>query len=185
MATTHKRKRDASVSEYAQMASQPNNAQAFDTQYLHDETPEGLSLAAALTQHNAAGLHGDSNGQSATDTASAALHYSMTVPTPTEQQFLAQTASETNNDRESGTPFDLGSSTGAQQDPNAFSEFSEIEQLKDDTPTQQAQGAATQGSPTSTMPKPLVGTDEWNSLRKNNHKEGKSSPLPCTMAIYD
>jgi len=147
------------------MSPQHDSTAAFAEQYLQ-HPGEDMSLAEALAQHNAneqlvqdaAG----SNGQSATDTASAALaHYSMTVPIPTEQQFL-QSAGE-GNDRPSDSTFDLDSSN-VQDNTGGYSYTLEVPEGG-----QAATGNA--GSPTSGLPKPAVGSDEWHKVRRDNHKE--------------
>ena len=167
------------------------STQVFESQYLQHEGEGDLSLAEALAQHNAEGDHighePGTNGQSVTDTASAALHYSMTVPVSTEETFLAQTT-QGNNDRHPEPNFDLDTSTTTQGATNSYTDFTTIDQLKETPPpapvqplavTQPGQTPPTEGSPTSAN-KPNVGSDEWHKVRRDNHKEG-TSPIHITL----
>lgn len=172
----NKRKRD-STSDFSRISPSDHDAKFsadFAAQYLTHSEGE-LTLAEALAQHNAGGIEhgvhdpGASNGQSATDTASAALHYSMTVPTATEATFLAQTPGD-GVGRASSASFDLGvSSNNGPQGTNAFEEFADLDQLKDGS----AQAVA-ESSPTGdgNANKPAIGSDEWHKVRRDNHKEG-------------
>jgi len=139
-----------------------------------------MTLAEALAQHNAGNDHSShddaTNGQSVTDTASAALHYSMTVPPPTEETFLAQTTNE-QDDRPSEPNFDIETAT------NEYTNISNDQppDVQQETPSQPQPPAqitpAEDESPTSGS-KPNVGSDEWHRVRRDNHKEGKPPILP-------
>lgn len=167
----------------------------FDpSQYVHHhESDMPPHFADALVQHNAGEHslhHGDSsNGQSATDTANAALHYSMTVQDTTDDGFLQQAAVDAQ--REPSNPLNFGESTHAPQNPY---EFTHIEQLKEPTQQQEPSQQPNQQPPQQQTPsvgpdqsppvggttpnanKPAVGTDEWHKVRRDNHKEGE-----CTL----
>ena len=151
-------------------------------------------FADALVQHNAGdhGVHdhsmhdhnvhaaGPTNGQSATETANAALHYSMGVPPAHDESFL------THNDahRESSAAFNLGEPAPGPSTSESYGEFAGLEQLKDPAQPQQQQQqpppsavlGTTEGSPSATPSgnKPAVGTDEWHKVRRDNHKEGEN-----------
>lgn len=157
----------------------------FESHYVQHphESDMPAHFAESLLQHNAGdhGLHstGPGNGQSASDTATAALHYSMTVPQSTDESFMEQAAREAH--RDSSATFTLGD--GPPQDPVSYGEFPSLEQLKDPS---QPQGEApaitgTEDSPSAeTNPnKPAVGTDQWHKVRRDNHKEG-NEPTRCT-----
>ena len=170
------------IHSYGQLSPTSAATQAFDAQYIHHGGENDITLAEALAQHNAGGDHafhdaGGSNGQSATDTASAALHYSMTVPTSTEATFMAQNTNDT-PERPSDPSIDLGNATNVQQDSSTFSNEYSLDSLKDGTrqtpQQQQQQGSGGEGSPTSGSAKPTVGTEEWHKVRRDNHKEGEN-----------
>ncbi|GAB7352980.1 hypothetical protein MBLNU459_g3547t1 [Dothideomycetes sp. NU459] len=179
---SQKRKRDSMDHEGpnvpAEFRASPNDGTLdFESHYVQHphENDMPAHFAESLLQHNA-GDHGmhvpvSGNGQSASDTASAALHYSMTVPQATEESFLEQASRESH--RDSSTAFNLGD--GPQQDPNSYGDFSSLEQLKDPSqqPTEAPVVAVTEGSPSSeqTSNKPAVGTDQWHKVRRDNHKE--------------
>lgn len=164
---------------YTQMSPQHDSTAAFEAQYLQHPGEGDLSLAEALAQHNAGdqlAQDAGSNGQSATDTASAALaHYSMTVPIPTEQQFLA-TVGE-GNDRPSDTSFDLGPSNP--QDNSGAYDYSGLDTHEGTQPPAGTDGSPTSGGP----PKPTVGSDEWHKVRRDNHKEGKSTSSLTILTV--
>jgi len=179
--TSNKRKRD-SADQTGQDAPPPppEYEPAFEAQFLQHTGEGDMTLAEALAQHNAGNDHDHSshdnptNGQSVTDTASAALHFSMTVPPPTEETFLAQTANE-QEDRPSEPNFDIDSATN--EYTNIASDHPpDVQQA---TPSQPpAQTTPVESSPTSGN-KPNVGSDEWHKVRRDNHKEGMSSQTPA------
>lgn len=159
--------------------SSPNPTSQFEDQYIQIPPETEINLAEALSQHNAGdqSRHDDgNNGQSVTDTASAALqHYTMTVPTTTEANFLAQAADVVEG--ESDTAFTFQDAVNTEQDtiPHTFS----MDSLKDGS--QPAQPAS-EGSP-NRGDKPAVGSDQWHKVRRDNHKEGtlpQLSPLTTT-----
>ncbi|KAF2722132.1 hypothetical protein K431DRAFT_284333 [Polychaeton citri CBS 116435] len=111
----------------------------------------------------------EGNGPNASDTASAALaqHYTMTVPQPTEQAFLAQHG-------ESGEPRDSADRGSSGHGRSSFGEF-EGGSVKE--PQATANGSPGQHSSAllqelnSKDPKPAVGSEEWHKVRRDNHKE--------------
>ena len=106
----------------------------------HHESDMPPHFADALVQHNAGDHnihHGDpTNGQSATDTANAALHYSMTVNQSGEDAFMHEAASEAQRHREESATLNFGEPTNHQSGPSPY-EFSPLDQLKE--PTQQSE----------------------------------------------
>ncbi|KAI4785735.1 hypothetical protein E4T44_14035, partial [Aureobasidium sp. EXF-8845] len=196
----HKRKRDSldhdvghapAPNDFKEFRGSPNGQVEYETPFLSHENDMPPHFADALVQHNAGdhGVHdhslhdhnvhsqGPTNGQSASETANAALHYSMGVPQNHDESFL------THNDghRESSATFSLEAGAG-QQNPESYGEFSGLEQLKENAqPQQQQQQAPLQtsvldpgeGSPSATPSglRPAVGTDEWHKVRRDNHKE--------------
>ena len=175
----NKRKRDAF--DMASGRSAPGMAQTndqFEQHYLQtddgmDDTDGVMDFAAALAQHGADpndGSHqmdGDGTGQSASDTAAAAMaqYHTMTVPQSTEQSFMTHN----DGDKQPGMP-DLSIVNG-QPRHSSFPDFnaSAIESSPngDTSPTGAGNGSG---------PKPPVGSDEWHKVRKDNHKEGKTLP---------
>ena len=109
---------------------------------------------------------GQNMGQSASDTATAALAYhTMTVPQPTENAFMVQpTAGAEGGDQSGIVTGDQGS---AQQRTSSFGEM--------DPPTSAANGehgSPNAGDSTPGGGKPTVGSEEWHKVRRDNHKEG-------------
>jgi bHLH factor len=187
-AMQNKRKREAH--DMAGGRAAPGMAQTsneFEQHYLQtDDGMDGadgvMDFAAALAQHGADPNNtsgGDGTGQSASDTAAAAMaqYHTMTVPQSTEQSFMTG-ANE--GDKQPGS-LDQGSS-GAQHRNSSFGDF-------DTSAIQSSPNGDT--SPTSganagmSAPKPPVGSEEWHKVRKDNHKEGKpihTTPILCTQA---
>lgn len=184
-----KRKRD--VNDMPNPRAAPNIDPDFETQYLHEDAmnhhDNDMAFATALTQHNtdvgdAGELHHDHTqqhpqddmhepgGQSASDTAAAAMaqYHTMTVPQSTESAFMTQAGDQ--GERPTSSSIDHGSN-GGQHRTSSFGDF--------DMP-QNPPGANGNTSPTapghqgksSATPKPQVGTEEWHKVRKDNHKEG-------------
>ena len=89
----------------------------------------------------------------------------MNVPQPTDLSF-AQTASTNDTDRQVDSSFGM-SGEGNQNNG---------EQFHYDEPYD-GQQAPTKGAANGNSNKPAVGTDEWHKQRRDNHKEGMTSPL--------
>lgn len=152
----NKRKRD-SLDQGANRSA-PGQRPGSNSGELSDQ-----ATANFLAAHNASGGHngdmdhannsldfgslghqnGGGNQPNTSDTAAAALHYSMTVPQATELSFQSQAS--------------IGD------------DFSGLDALKTGASSVN-NAAATNESPTS-QHKPAVGTDEWHKLRRDNHKE--------------
>ena len=121
---------------------------------------------------------------SASDTAAAALsHYSMTVPQATELSFQTQGSAGSANSVPTGNDGgqQINSSYGL-SDPHSGVEHSQPHGMSDYS-IEAALKASTHGSqmpivgespphPTTPGRKPTVGSDEWNKIRRDNHKEG-------------
>ncbi|KAG8625932.1 hypothetical protein KVT40_006333 [Elsinoe batatas] len=182
MPSAVKRKRDQgdqTVPTKQPPAPEYTHASSFDPQYL--QGPTEADLAEALQQHNNKGMPpsaaNTANGQDASDTANAALHFGMSGNSQQEASFLAQTPIE---------------SAEAAPEPNF-----EIESPKPSNSTpqytiEQPKGAGPVLAPASVSPHPAVvnppsdsppnspskgdgklkvGTEEWAAVRRNNHKE--------------
>ena len=189
----NKRKRDSRDMVGGRPA--PGMAQGgneFEQHYLQtddgdmDDTDGVMDFAAALAQQSAdpndgsdqqhvagqmQGQGGDGGaGQSAIDTAAAAMaqSHTMTVPQSTEQSFMAQ-ATE-GGDRQAGST-DQGSSS-AQQRTSSFGDF-------DVSGTQSSPNGDTSPATAGVYPKPPVGSEEWHKVRKDNHKEGMLTNSGC------
>lgn len=148
--TTNKRKRSNLDTE------PPRSAPGFP-RGAANETPTDMEYGVddnAINQLSAfnnqdAQQNGGGGAANAADTATAALtHYQTGIEFPTQ---------------------------GSAGDASFLSEQNYgLDQLKD-TPGQ-AQGAASQQSPTTGTPsKPPVGSEEWHKVRRDNHKEGMLS----------
>ncbi|PNS14525.1 Transcriptional regulator CBF1 [Sphaceloma murrayae] len=177
-ATTKRKREQHDQGMAAPQAHNFSHSSSFENQYLEGPSTE-IDLAEALTQHNAGDIPQpsdslQSNGQSASDTANAALHFGLGASGTSDSNFLVQTPGD-NNDTAAEPNFELES-----PHPDTTSSFTA--QLKG-----AAQAAASVSPPvpvkndkTSTTPpaspgkdkdRAKVGTDEWQALRRNNHKE--------------
>ncbi|KAK5120130.1 hypothetical protein LTR85_006611 [Meristemomyces frigidus] len=198
MATlTSKRKRDSQDMPQLRAAPGMNmGGHEFDQQYFHtggDGMDNNMDFAAVLAQHNAdpggavedddhdaqivgqdhlqQAQGGEGAGQSASDTAAAAMaqYHTMTVPQTTEQSFMQQHSVEAPGDRQ-GSP--SADPAGAQHRTSSFGDF-DINTSKEGQNTQDGEtsptDAAAGGNPNG--PKPAVGSDEWHKVRRDNHKE--------------
>lgn len=182
-----KRKRDAGDMPHPRAAPGLGDNE-FGQQYLHtdddgmDHGDHDIQFAAALshhnasmddtidTEHNVGQEQGNNNaGQSASDTAAAAMaqYHTMTVPQSTEQSFLAQ-AAEATPDRPGSSSVDAGN-PNAQQRTSSYGDI-DFNPMKNDQGSNGADASPTGGSQGN---KPPVGTEEWHKLRRDNHKEGR------------
>ena len=174
-AMQHKRKRDAH--DMAGGRAAPSMAQTsneFEQHYLQtddgmDGTDGVMDFAAALAHHGADpndANNGDGTGQSASDTAAAAMaqYHTMTVPQSTEQSFMT---GGNEGDKQPGSIDQSGSSV--QHRNSSFGDFDTTIQSSPNGDTSPTSGANAGMS----APKPPVGSDEWHKVRKDNHKEGK------------
>ena len=132
------------------------------------------------------GLHpnGRAAAPSASDTAAAALsHYSMTVPQATELSFQTQGSSGgassgpagNDNGRQINSSYGLNDQQNSiqQSHPHGMSDYSIEAALKAGThATQMPIAGDSPPQPTTPGRKPTVGSDEWNKIRRDNHKEG-------------
>ena len=165
------------------MHQTPND---FEQHYLQtdddgmDNADGVMDFAAAFAQHGAdptdttnqqqdavqTQAQGGDGGQSASDTAAAAIaqYHTMTVPQSTEQSFMTQATD--GGDKQANSAGDQAPSS-AQQRTSSFSDF-------DVSANQASPNGET--SPTALSnpngPKPAVGTEEWHKVRRDNHKEG-------------
>jgi transcriptional regulator CBF1 len=110
--------------------------------------------------------NGGTNATNSSDTAAAALHYSMTVPQATELSFQTQ-SSGGEGDRPLGASFNI-EGHGA----HGLGDFG-LDALKGGA---QGNAGGADHSPTGTPGhKPPVGSEEWHKIRRDNHKEGSST----------
>lgn len=183
MPAATKRKRDQL--DHGASTSHPpgpdfSHSSNFEAQYLHQTNDGDMHLAEALTQHNAGDMphpnrSSESNGQSATDTANAALHYNLTNSGPQTSTFLVDPPEE-HTEQAPEPNFDLESPRPATTTSFAVDQLKEASN-KPSAPASTSPPAPT--DPTSTSPpvspatkdKLKVGSDEWQALRRNNHKE--------------
>lgn len=154
----NKRKREAG--DVPNMRSAPGmttDDNDFTQQYINEDAtnaPEAqVDFASVLNQDDSRRA-----GQSATDTASAALaqYHTMTVPQPTEQAFLNQTSD--GDERRASDAAHRNSAYGNDLD--------------------YAGQPGANGDVSPSREKPAVGTDAWHRIRRDNHKEGKLDEAP-------
>jgi len=160
--TAQKRKRDSESADDTRRLNNkrvsPNSGNDSGDQSLVNQQigdVEALQNYANLHQHqqgNPDHQNGAADHANASSTAAAALagiYPTMTIPQPTDVSFVSQ-ASE--NDRNQDSSF-MGDS---QQAENSFMDNS---QQQHQTPGR------------NSVSKPVVGSDEWHKVRKDNHKE--------------
>ena len=121
----------------------------MDAQHESNAGVESLQEYSNLQDQNIDNQNGASEHANATSTAAAALgiYPTMTIPQPTGVQFQTQ-----------------GSDGDANQDS-----FMDTSQQNDSYMDNSTAGAGGRGSGS----KPVVGSEEWHKVRKDNHKEGK------------
>lgn len=135
----------------------------------HVDVDDFSALAhATVDHHDPAAV-----ASTASSTAAAALNMYPTlhVPASTEETFASQAASE------------------AHHQDNSYSNESpgnETDGLRMVSPTSSLQNANGMSdkrySTSSSTPKPTVGSEEWHKMRKDNHKEGRSSGRDAVYA---
>lgn len=111
------------------------------------------------------------NQENASSTAAAALAGimpSLTIPQPTELSF-ASTVSGSDGERQLDSSFDLGGQDNGQ---NHHTMPYNVGGLPMAAQVQAAREASNNGGA-----KPPVGSEEWQKVRRDNHKEGE--PLPA------
>ena len=153
----------------------------------HDQqhVPQRQNQQSQEEREHGLPLNGRANIPSASDTAAAALsHYSMTVPQATELSFQTQGSAggasngPPGNDsgRQMNSSFGLGDQHNSVQHGHShgMSDYSIEVALKAGTHASQMPVGG-ESPPDSTTPgrKPTVGSDEWNKIRRDNHKEGQ------------
>lgn len=194
-----KRKRDANDIPQARVGP-GMDANQFESHYNlpeddgmgHHQNDMGF---AALASHNAdvgdsrdmqqqqqdhSDMHGHHHmgqqpGQSASDTAAAAMaqYHTMTVPQSTEQAFQDQLNNEQPGDRATSNSTDQGNMGGQPRTPS----FGDYDQSgpNDGMPPPNGAGSPTRKGANNVQGtlKPQVGTEEWHKIRRDNHKEGE------------
>jgi hypothetical protein len=149
-AVGNKRRRDSESADDVRRHNKrvsPNMNKAGDA---NQQDLEALQDYSGL-HHGNSDQNGSADHASASSTAAAALagiYPTMTIPQPTDVSFATQNSDP---DRNQDSFLD-----NSQQGGDSFMETS--------TPSGRGTGA-----------KPAVGSDEWHKVRKDNHKEGKSS----------
>lgn len=178
----NKRKREAGDLG-AQRAAPGLSDNAFD-QHTHFDIPSDHNMEF-VAQHNAdfgnpgesqqdhdqtgGSLdHGDNQGQSASDTAAAAMaqYHTMTVPQSTEQAFMTHAGD--GSDRPGSSSLDQGGAVGQR-----FPDFDMVNLKNDQNP---GNGDTSPTLNQNGNQKPSVGSEEWHKVRRDNHKEGKLHP---------
>lgn len=189
---SHATKRKRETNDLPMARNHPTMAMNdFDQHYLptHGTSIDHDDMGFALPQHNTldndhdtqhAQGHGsrrstvnDGSGASASDTAAAAMaqFHTMRVPQSTEAAFMSQVVDAAPTDRPNSASIDQGS-LDAHRRTGSF-DF-DVSGLKDASAASNGEGSPTAPSQTpGGSSKPLVGTEEWHKVRKDNHKEGK------------
>jgi hypothetical protein len=164
-----KRKRDSESADDTRRLSNkrvsPNSGNDSGDQSLVNQQIAGVEALQDYTnlhQHQQGGpdhQNGSADHANASSTAAAALagiYPTMTIPQPTDVSFATQGS---DGDRGPDSSF-MGDS---QQPGDSFMDSSQ----------QNHQG----GGRSVVAPKPVVGSDEWHKVRKDNHKEGTGNNL--------
>lgn len=153
---TNKRKRDRLDQGVGpQPHSQPSDNYA---QFLHQTADGEPNLAEVLANHNAMrGSHGANasvNGRntSASDTASAALHYSMGAPPAHDPSFLVGDDSADHTEPSGEPNFDIDAPT--RSGPGAHDPEFAVDPMKSSSTGQHNSGPTDSPNPTSTTPAP-------------------------------
>ena len=180
----NKRKRDSSGQNgLAEDPKRPGSKRASASNHAngngHDSSePSGNSFlsSSASTSNEFAALSqqlaqkaSHANHENATSTAAAALAGlmpSLTIPQPTELSF-ASTNSGSDGERQLDSSFDLGGQDNGQ---NHHSMPYNVGGLPMAAQVQAAREASNNGGS-----KPPVGSEEWQKVRRDNHKEGEPS----------
>ena len=161
-----------------------NLGQNSTVEHDSEHVPQRQTLQPQDERDHGLPPNGRANIPSASDTAAAALsHFSMTVPQATELSFQTQGsaggATSGPHGNESGSQINSSFGLGDQHNSvphghsHGMSDYSIEVALKAGThATQMPVGG--ESPPDSTTPgrKPTVGSDEWNKIRRDNHKEG-------------
>lgn len=146
----------------------------------------------ALQQATQEGNDTPADPASATSTAQAALgmYPTLHVPPSTEEQFAAQAAAEAaeHQAHENALNPELAQQQGV---PHPQGPGSPTDGMMDDQSHQQMQQAQ-QMPPNgvirfmgaSANAKPTVGSEEWHKMRKDNHKEGRSSMFGDRVVVW-
>ncbi|KAI1375901.1 hypothetical protein F4677DRAFT_421193 [Hypoxylon crocopeplum] len=155
------------VAPTAAMSSTP------DAAYVESAVEAAQAAAQAATnadftalQQAAADHHDSSDHANASSTAAAALgsmYPTIHVPQPTEETFIAHTSGEDHHHQ--GSPFghnDMMHDGLADPSTNSLGQ-----PLQNGVRATQPSYAATPGATS----KPVVGSEEWHKMRKDNHKE--------------
>ncbi len=129
----------------------------------------------AATHHNG-GHHSASEAASTAAAALAGVFPQMTIPQPTEISFV-NNASGSDPDRQLDSSFSLGEHENDQNQPG--NQQYSLDALRQSTG---AQVQAARESSSGGGVKPAVGSEEWHKVRRDNHKEGKSSSQTLAQA---
>lgn len=128
--------------------------EAGDQGGLNHDGIEALQDYSNMHQDNSENQNGSSDHANASSTAAAALagiYPTMTIPQPTDVSFASQVSE---GDRNQDSSF----LNDSQQADNSF--------IESQTPSHPPSSGRAAGN------KPVVGSDEWHKVRKDNHKEG-------------
>jgi|SRR5690242_17549880 bHLH factor len=160
---SNKRKRDTRDQGMSRAGPNMGNTDLTDQDTAFHLAQHNAGANDDLQQFDMSSHNGGGNSSSVGDTAAAALAYhQMTVPQATELQFQTQP-----------TGGDNAFNMGDHQQQTSMQDFS-LEALKAATQTgRPGQPANSDSPPQSASHKPVVGSDEWHKVRRDNHKEGE------------
>ncbi|KAG9204794.1 hypothetical protein B5807_06470 [Epicoccum nigrum] len=158
---SNKRKRDTRDQGMSRAGPNMGNTDLTDQDTAFHLAQHNAGANDDLQQFDMSSHNGGGNSSSVGDTAAAALAYhQMTVPQATELQFQTQP-----------TGGDNAFNMGDHQQQTSMQDFS-LEALKAATQTgRPGQPANSDSPPQSASHKPVVGSDEWHKVRRDNHKE--------------
>lgn len=198
MAQQHKRKRD--TDDMGAPRAAPGMTDDTFAPHSHFEMHTSDPNMEFVAQHNAefgasteaqqdhvqdpVQLEGSDNpGQSASDTAAAAMaqFHNMQVPQPTEQAFMTHTGD--GGDRPGSSSLDQSGLGGQHRSSFADFDVNAFNKPDQSTATNGEGSPILGGAANGGGQKPQVGSDEWHKVRRDNHKEGtrcqSSFPPTC------
>ena len=132
---------------------------------------EFSNLSQQLAQHNSSTDSGEGNN-GVSSTAAAALAAQLSGSRPTDMSFMSAN-SGTDGEQQIDSSFDMGN--GNNQNRHTQGTPYNLAPFTSPGGTAEQVQAAREGSNGGGV-KPPVGSDEWHKVRRDNHKEGMSTP---------
>ncbi|KPM46018.1 hypothetical protein AK830_g553 [Neonectria ditissima] len=175
---TQKRKRESNSPGLSRIKRHAPAAHMSDTSFMDSALDAGQGSGVSVADFNALqqaaqGEHPEApDPTSATSTAQAALgmYPTLHVPPSTEEQFAAQANSEPDHTHDT-------SFNDVPPPPDGLLDAPQVvpPQHQQTPPNGVQQHTVPRFATSVSNPKPTVGSEEWHKMRKDNHKEGKST----------